>query len=177
MADTLTPRTAAACAPVPVADPCWPHLHRRPSNTNRQIWLSLPFPCFLVHPRFCLCPPSVSGEYKVAFKHYCALLPSSYSFSFPWMWCTFFFFWWAKFTLKLKKLGKTTSPFKYDLKQIPYNYTVEVRNRFKGLDLIDRVLMNYGQRFVTLYRRQGARPSPRKRNTKQQNGSLRRPYK
>ena len=66
----------------------------------------------------------------------------------------FFFFWWAKFTLKLKKLGKTTSPFKYDLKQIPYNYTVEVRNRFKGLDLIDRVLMNYGQRFMTLYRRQ-----------------------
>ena len=45
----------------------------------------------------------------------------------------------AKFRLKLKKLGKTTRPFRYDLKQIPYDYTVEVRNRFKGLDLIDRM--------------------------------------
>ena len=43
------------------------------------------------------------------------------------------------FTLKLKKVGKTTRPFRYDLNQIPYDYTVEVRNRFKGLDLIDRV--------------------------------------
>ena len=57
----------------------------------------------------------------------------------------------------------------YDLNQIPYDYTVEVRNRFKGLDLIE-CLMNYGQRFVTLYRRQEARPSPRKRNAKKQNG-------
>ena len=46
----------------------------------------------------------------------------------------------AKFRLKLKKVGKTTRPFRYDLNQIPYDYTVEVRNRFKGLDLIDRVL-------------------------------------
>ena len=46
----------------------------------------------------------------------------------------------AKFRLKLKKAVKTTKPFSYDLNQIPYNYTVEVRNRFKGLDLIDRVL-------------------------------------
>ena len=45
----------------------------------------------------------------------------------------------AKFRLKLKKVGKTTRPFIYDLNQIPYDYTVEVRNRFKGLDLIDRV--------------------------------------
>ena len=45
----------------------------------------------------------------------------------------------AKFRLKLKKVGKITSPFKYDLNQIPYIYRVEVRNRFKGLDLIDRV--------------------------------------
>ena len=45
----------------------------------------------------------------------------------------------AKFRLKLKKAGKTTRPFRYDLYQIPYVYTVEVRNRFKGLDLIDRV--------------------------------------
>ena len=45
----------------------------------------------------------------------------------------------AKFRLKLKKLEKTTRPFRYDLNQIPYDYTVEVRNRFKGLDLIDKV--------------------------------------
>ena len=45
----------------------------------------------------------------------------------------------AKFRLKLKRVGKTTRPFRYDLNQITYDYTVEVRNRFKGLDLIDRV--------------------------------------
>ena len=45
----------------------------------------------------------------------------------------------AKFRFKLKKIGKTTRPFRHDLNQIPYDYTVEVRNRFKGLDLIDRV--------------------------------------
>ena len=45
----------------------------------------------------------------------------------------------AKFRLKLKKVGKTTRPYRYDLNQIPYHYTVEVRNRFRGLDLIDRV--------------------------------------
>ena len=54
----------------------------------------------------------------------------------------------AKFRLKLKKVGKTTRPFRYHLNQIPYDYTVEVRNRFNRLDLIE-CLMNYGQRFVT----------------------------
>ena len=54
----------------------------------------------------------------------------------------------AKFRLTLK-VGKTTRPFRYDVNQIPYDYTVEVRNRFKGLDLIE-CLMNYGLRFVTL---------------------------
>ena len=58
----------------------------------------------------------------------------------------------AKFRLKLKKVGKTTRPFRYDLNQIPYLYTVEVTNRFKGLDLIE-CLKKYGRRFVTLYRR------------------------
>ena len=48
---------------------------------------------------------------------------------------------------------ETTGPFRYDLSQIPYDYTVEMTNRFKGLDLIE-CLMNYGMRFVTLYRRQ-----------------------
>ena len=83
----------------------------------------------------------------------------------------------AKFRLKLKKVGKTTRPSRYDLNQIPYDYTVEVRNRFKGLDLIDRVPEEHGQSFVTLYRMQGSRPSPRKRNAKRQSGCLRRPYK
>ena len=65
----------------------------------------------------------------------------------------------------MKKIGKTIRPFRYGLNQIPYDYTVEVRNRFKGLDLIE-CLMNYGMRFVTLYRRQGSRPPPWKRNEK-----------
>ena len=71
----------------------------------------------------------------------------------------------ANFRLKLKKVGKTTRLFRYDLSQIPYDYTVEVRNRFKGLDLID-CLKNYGWRFMTLCRRQWSRPSSRKRNAK-----------
>ena len=58
----------------------------------------------------------------------------------------------AKFRLKLKKVGETTRPFRYDLNQIPYDYTVKVTNSFKGLDLIE-CLKNYGQRFGTLYRR------------------------
>ena len=82
----------------------------------------------------------------------------------------------AKFRLKLKKIGKTTRPFRYDLNQIPYEFTVEVRNRFKGLDLIE-FLKNYEWSFITLYRRQGSKSFPRKRNTKRQNGCWRRPYK
>ena len=82
----------------------------------------------------------------------------------------------AKFRLNLKKVRKTPRPFSYGLNKIPYDYTVEVTNRFKTLDLIE-CLKNYGWRFMTLYRRQGSRPSPRKRNAKKQNGRLRRPYK
>ena len=59
----------------------------------------------------------------------------------------------AKFRLKLKKIGKNTGPFRYDLNQIPYDYTVEGTNRIKGLVLTES-LKNYGWRFVTLYRRQ-----------------------
>ena len=59
----------------------------------------------------------------------------------------------TKFRLKLKKVGKTNRPLRYDLNQIPYYYTVEVTNRFKGLD-VRECLKNYGQRFVTLYSRQ-----------------------
>ena len=59
----------------------------------------------------------------------------------------------AKFRLKLKKVGKTIKPFRYDLNQIPYDYTVVVTNRFKGLDLTE-CLKNYGWMFITLYRKQ-----------------------
>ena len=53
----------------------------------------------------------------------------------------------------MKKARKNTRPFRYDLNKIPYDYTVEVTNRFKGLDLLE-CLKNYGRRFLTLYRRQ-----------------------
>ena len=67
----------------------------------------------------------------------------------------------------MKKVGKTTRPFRYDLNQIPNDYTVEVRNRFKGLDLIERVPEElWTEVRETLYRRQESRPSPRKRNEK-----------
>ena len=59
----------------------------------------------------------------------------------------------AKFRLKLKKVGKTTRPFRYDINKTPYDYTVEVTNRFKGLDLIE-CPRNYRWKFVTFYRRQ-----------------------
>ena len=59
-----------------------------------------------------------------------------------------------------------TRPFRYDLNKIPYDYTVEVRNRFKGLDLMDRVPEELWMEVVTLYRRKRSRPSPRKRNAK-----------
>ena len=75
----------------------------------------------------------------------------------------------VKFRLKLKKVGKTTRLFRYDLNQIPYNYTIEVRNRFNGLDLIG-CPMNYGRRFVTLYRRQGSRPIQEKEMQKSKIG-------
>ena len=83
----------------------------------------------------------------------------------------------AKFRFILKKIGKTIRPFRYDLSQIPYKHTVEVTNRSKGLDLIDRVPEELWIEVHDLDRRQGSRPSPRKRNAKRQNGCLRRPYK
>ena len=83
----------------------------------------------------------------------------------------------TKFRLKLKKTGKAAGPIRYELNQIPYDYTVEVRNRFKGLDLIDRVPDELRNEVMTLYRRQGSRPSPWKRNAKRQNSCLGRPHK
>ena len=83
----------------------------------------------------------------------------------------------AKFRLKLKKVGKIARPFRYDLYQIPNDYTVEVRNRFKGLDLIDIVPDELWNEVRDIYRRQGSRASPWKRNAIKQNGCLGRPYK
>ena len=83
----------------------------------------------------------------------------------------------AKFRLKLKKVGKTTRPFKYDLNQIPYDCTVKVRNRFKGLDLIDRVPEELWKEVRDIVQETGIKTIPKKRNTKKQNGCLRRPYK
>ena len=77
-----------------------------------------------------------------------------------------FYFCVAKFSLKLKKVGKTTRPFRYDLNQIPSDYTVKVRNRFKGLDLIDRVPDELWMEVHDIVPRQGSRPSPWKRNVK-----------
>jgi len=83
----------------------------------------------------------------------------------------------TKFRLKLKKVGKTTRPFGYDLNQIPYDCTVEVRNRFKGLDLIDRVPDELWMEVRDIIQETEKSPSPWKRNTKKQNGCLGRPYK
>ena len=83
----------------------------------------------------------------------------------------------AKFRLKLKKVGKTTRPCRYDLNKIPYDYTVEVRNRFKGLDLIDRVSDKLWMEVCDTVQETGIKIIPKKKNAKQQNGCLRRPYK
>ena len=83
----------------------------------------------------------------------------------------------AKFRLKLKKGGKTTRPLRYDLNRIPYDYTVEVRNRFKGLDLIDRVPDELWMEVCDIVQETGIKTIPRKRKAKKQNGCLRRPYK
>ena len=85
----------------------------------------------------------------------------------------------AKFRLKLKKAGKTARPFKYDLNQIPYNYTVEVRNRFKGLGLRDRVPDELWTEAHDIVQETGIKtiPMEKKCKKKTQNGCLRRPYK
>ena len=83
----------------------------------------------------------------------------------------------AKFRLKLKKVGKTTRSFRYDLNQIPYDYTVEVRNRFKGLDLIDRVPDELWMDVHGIVQETGIKTIPKgEKNAKKQNGCLRRPY-
>ena len=83
----------------------------------------------------------------------------------------------AKFRLKLKKVGKTTRPFRYDLNQIPYDYTVEVRNRFKGLDLIDGVPDELWTEVHDIVQETGIKTIPMEKKCKKQNGCLGRPYK
>ena len=84
-----------------------------------------------------------------------------------------------KFRLKLKKVGKTARPFRYDLNQIPYDYTVEVRNRFKGLDLIDRVPDELWNEVHDTVQEKGIKTIPMEKKCKKANwlSSLGRPYK
>ena len=81
----------------------------------------------------------------------------------------------AKFRRKLKKVGKITRPFRYDLNQIPYNYTVEVTNRFQGLDLIDRVCEELWTEVHDIVQEPAIKTIPKIKNAKRQNGCLRRP--
>ena len=82
----------------------------------------------------------------------------------------------AKFKLKLKKVGKTTRPFRYDLNQIPYDYLVEVMNRFKGLDLVDRVFKELW-RFVNTTQEVVTKTIPKENKYKKASGCLSRFYK
>ena len=77
----------------------------------------------------------------------------------------------------MKKVGKTTRPLRYDLNQIPYDYTVEGTNRFKGLDPIDREPEELWTEVHDIVQEIGIKTIPMKSNAKRQNGCLRRPYK
>ena len=83
----------------------------------------------------------------------------------------------AKFRLKLKKLGKTTRPFRYDLNQIPYDYTVEVMNRLKGLDLADRVPEELWMEVHNTVSEVVAKTISKEKKCKKESGCLRKPYK
>ena len=77
----------------------------------------------------------------------------------------------------MKKVGKTTRPFRYDLNQIPYDYTAEVRNRFKGLDLTDTVPEELWMEVRDIVQETGIKTIPKEKKCKKQNGCLRRAYK
>ena len=77
----------------------------------------------------------------------------------------------------MKKVGKATRPFRYDINQIPYDYTVEVRNRFKVLDLIDTVPAELWNEVRDIVQETGIKTIPMEKNAKKQNSCLRRPYK
>ena len=83
----------------------------------------------------------------------------------------------AKFRLKLENVRKITTPFRYDLNQIPYDYTVEVTNRFEALDLIDRVPEELWTEVHDAVQVAVFKNIPKKKKCKRQNGCLRRPYK
>ena len=83
----------------------------------------------------------------------------------------------AKFKLKLKKVGKIHRPFRYDLNQIPYDYTVEVMNRFKGLDLVDRVPEELWTEVHNIIQEAMIKTIPRKENARRRSACLRRRYK
>ena len=83
----------------------------------------------------------------------------------------------AKFRPKLKKVGKTTRPFRYDLNQIPYDYMVEVRNRFKGLDLKNRVPDELWNEVRDIVQETGIKTIPMEKKCKKVRRLLRRPYK
>ena len=82
----------------------------------------------------------------------------------------------AKYRLKMKKVGKTTRKFRYDLNQTPYDCTVEVRSRFKGLDRRDRVPDELWTEVHDIVQETGIKTIPKKKKCKKQNGCLRRPY-
>ena len=77
----------------------------------------------------------------------------------------------------MKKVGKNARPFRYDLNQIPYDYTVAVSNRFKGLDLIDRVPDELWNEVDDIVQETGIKTIPMEKKGKKQNGCLGRPYK
>ena len=77
----------------------------------------------------------------------------------------------------MKKVGKTARPFRYDLNQIPDDYTVDVRNRFKGRDPIDRVLDELWNEVRDIVQETGIKTIPMEKKCKEQNGCLGRPYK
>ena len=79
--------------------------------------------------------------------------------------------------MSMCRVGKTTRPFRYDRNQIPYDYTVEERNRFKGLDLIDRVPDELWTEVHDIVQETEIKTIPKKKKCKKQNGCLRRPYK
>ena len=83
----------------------------------------------------------------------------------------------AKFRLKLKKVGENTRPFRYDLNQIPYDYTVEVRNRLKGLDLIDRVPDELWNEVHNIVQETEIKTIPMEKKCKKANWLSGRPYK
>ena len=83
----------------------------------------------------------------------------------------------AKFKLKLQKVGKTTRPFRYDLNQIPYDYTLEVMNRFKGLSLVDRVPEELWTKVHDIVQEAVTKTTQGKRNARRQSGCPRSFYK